>query len=191
MRVRQRDAIPVLQAARLVEVQVPRACRGTEQAFAEPRALLVRPIHQPHRHRRLAVVFRVDAPQDLHAGEHVETAVEPAAVRHGIDVAADEQAFFATRPAGWTRDFRPRRCGSPLAAPPFRLEPLPRLRPRRVKATRCAPLSSPVSARSSLSSATVRFGSRKSFPLIVPVSWIADSMQVRREFPEGPLFKVG
>ena len=90
-RVGQADAVLVLQAARFVHVEIAGAGGGAEQAFAETRAFLVRPIHEADGHGRLAVVLRVDAAQDFDAGEDVEAAVEPAAVGHGIHVAADEQ----------------------------------------------------------------------------------------------------
>ena len=39
--------------------------------------------------RRIAL----DAPKNFDAGERIQTAIEPAAIRNGIDVAADEQRF--------------------------------------------------------------------------------------------------
>jgi hypothetical protein len=90
-RVGQPDAVAIDQAPRLVEVEVAGAGRGSEQAPPEPRTLLVGPVDQAHRDRRPAAVLRVDAPQDLHPGEHVEAAVQPAAVRHRVHVAADQE----------------------------------------------------------------------------------------------------
>ncbi len=61
------------------------------QRAAEARALLVGPVDEPDGERRLPVCC--DAPQHLDAGHHVQAAVEPAAVRHGVDVAADEDGL--------------------------------------------------------------------------------------------------
>ena len=83
-----------IEAARFIHVEIAGAGGRAEQALAETRAFFVRPIHEAHRDGRLAVVLRVDAAQNFHARQHVETAIEPAAVRHGIDVAADEQRLF-------------------------------------------------------------------------------------------------
>ena len=68
-----------------------RARRGrrAEERAAEARALLVGPVDEPHRDRRLALLG--DPAQHLDAGEHVQAAVEPAAVRHRVDVPADQQ----------------------------------------------------------------------------------------------------
>ena len=96
-RVGQRDAVAVVQLPQLVLV-AHRAGGGrrAEERAAEARALLVGPVDEPHRHRRLAL--RGDPPQHLDAGEHVQAAVEPAAVRHRVHVPADQQ-----RPVGGAR----------------------------------------------------------------------------------------
>ena len=65
-----------------------------EEAFAEARAFFIRPIDEAHGHGRLAVVLRVEAAQNLDAGQRVEGAIEPAAVRHRIDMAADQERLF-------------------------------------------------------------------------------------------------
>ena len=84
--------IPCLscQATRFLHVEIARAGGGTEQTFPEARAFFIGPIDQAHRHRRLPSEFRTDAPQDFQAGESVERTIEPAAVRHRVDVTADE-----------------------------------------------------------------------------------------------------
>src|ERR1043166_9113029 len=64
-RVRQAHAVAVHELARLVEVEVAGAGGGAEQAPAEARALLVGPVHEPHRERRPVVVLRVDAAEHL------------------------------------------------------------------------------------------------------------------------------
>ena len=72
---------------------------GAEQAAAEARAFFVGPIDQADRDRRAAVVLAREAAQDFEAGQHAEAAIEPAAVRDGIEMAADEQRLVAIRPA--------------------------------------------------------------------------------------------
>ena len=54
-RVRQRNAVLVLQGARFIHVEIAGAGRRPEEAFAETRAFLIRPIDYPHRDRRLAL----------------------------------------------------------------------------------------------------------------------------------------
>src|SRR5581483_6012626 len=95
------------------------------------RALLVGPADQPQRERRSTLLR--DAPQHLDAGEDVEAAVEPAAVRDGVHVAPEQE-----RTVGLARqreplvaglvDLLPRAGGRDLLAQEAaRL--LPRLRP--------------------------------------------------------------
>jgi hypothetical protein len=69
-----------------------RGCARTEEAPAEASALLVGPVDQAHGDGWLPLLC--DSSQDLCAGDDVERAVEPAAVGHGVDVAADEQSAF-------------------------------------------------------------------------------------------------
>ena len=131
-RVRQSDAVLVLQAARLVHVEVARAGGRAEQALAEARAFFVGPIHQADGDGRLALVLGVDAAENFHPGQHVEAAVEPAAVGHRIHVAADQQ-----RTLGFAAQGRPEIAGGIgvdfdgqrrelLPQPGARLDPLPR-----------------------------------------------------------------
>jgi hypothetical protein len=88
--VRQRDPVAVGQPPQLVLVghRAGRR-RRAEQRAAEARALLVGPVDQAHGQRRLALLR--DPPQHLDTGDDVEAAVEPAAVRHRVDVAADQE----------------------------------------------------------------------------------------------------
>ena len=65
-----------------------RGCARAEEPAAEARAFLVGPVDEPHRDRRLALLG--DPTQHLDAGDDVQASVEPAAVRHRVDVAADE-----------------------------------------------------------------------------------------------------
>ena len=62
--------------------------RGAEERAAEARALLVGPVDEPDRDGRRALLG--DPSQHLGAGDDVEAAVEPAAVRHRVDVPADQ-----------------------------------------------------------------------------------------------------
>ena len=93
-RVGKFDALLVHEAARFVHVEIAGASRRAEQTFAEPRAFFIRPIHEADRHGRLAVILCVDAAENFHTRQHVQAAVQPAAVGHGIHVPADEQALF-------------------------------------------------------------------------------------------------
>ena len=87
----KRDALFVFEPASLFHVEMTGAGGRTEQTFAEARSFFIGPIDEPHRDRRPAVMLRMDSPKNLDAGEGVETTVEPAAVRNGINVAADQQ----------------------------------------------------------------------------------------------------
>ena len=131
-RVRERDAVPVRELAELVLVgHRPGRCARAEQAAAEARALLVGPVDEAQGDRRRSV-FR-DAAQDLDPGDDVQRAVEPAAVRHGVDVAADEHRALGLpgerEPlvAGLVDLLRRARPGDLLAKP--RAGRLPGLRP--------------------------------------------------------------
>ena len=89
-RVRQRDPVGVAPLAQLVLI-AHRAGgrRGAEERAAEAGALLVGPVDEPHGQRRRPLLG--DAPQHLDCRDDVEAAVEPAAVRHRIDVAAEQE----------------------------------------------------------------------------------------------------
>ena len=158
-RVGQRDSVRVGALSKLVLVGHRAGCgRRAEERTAEARAFLVRPVDEPHGERRRALGG--DPAQHLDAGDDVEAAVEPAAVRHRVDVPADQE-----RTLGGAAKREPlvarlvdllRRAGlGDLVAKPARA-PSPT---SSVQATRWAPFSSPVSSRSSFSSATVRDGS--------------------------------
>jgi len=54
------------------------------------RAFFIRPINKADSDGRFAVVLLVDATKDFDSGEDVEATIEPAAVRHGINMTADE-----------------------------------------------------------------------------------------------------
>ena len=125
----KRHAVRVAELPQLVLVghRAGRRARPEERA-AETRALLVGPVHEPHGHRRLALLG--DPPQHLDARHDVQGPVEPAAVRDGVDVAADQERAVVT-----PRKREPLAAGlvgllagaRPLDPPG---EPLPRPRPR-------------------------------------------------------------
>jgi hypothetical protein len=73
--------------------------RAAEQAASEARALLVGEVDQRHRPSRPASGGRT---QHLHPRHYAECAVEPASVRHGVDVRADRHGLL-----GLTRQTRP------------------------------------------------------------------------------------
>ena len=89
-RVRQRDAVLVLEPSSLVHVEGPGAGGRAEQALSEACALLVRPIHEADGDGRLAVVLRADAPENLHARQHIQAAVQPAPVGYGVHMPAND-----------------------------------------------------------------------------------------------------
>ncbi len=91
-RIGQGDPVRVTALAQLVLIgHRAGGRRRAEERPAEARPLLVGPVDEPNRQRRLPVGG--DPPQHLDARHDVEAAVEPAAVRHRIDVAADQQGF--------------------------------------------------------------------------------------------------
>ena len=85
----ERDAVAIGQLAQLVLVG-HRASGGrrAEERAAEARALLVRPVDEPDGDGRRPVLR--DSAENLRACEDVEAAVEPAAVRDGVHVTADQ-----------------------------------------------------------------------------------------------------
>ena len=89
-RCRKGDALFVFQVSRLVHVEISRARRRTEKALPKSRPFFIRPVHQANGHRRLAVKLSVNATKNLNACERVQAAIEPAPVRHRIDMSADE-----------------------------------------------------------------------------------------------------
>ena len=134
-RVRQRDAV-----ARRERSRSSSWSRIEPAAADEPNS--ERPKRAPSSSAQLTsrtvsggVAVCGDPPQHLDPGDDVEAAVEPAAVRHRVDVAADAAAPGPTRPGSVNHWFPASsissvgaRRGDLLAQPLPR--PLPRLRPR-------------------------------------------------------------
>ena len=88
-RVGQRDPVGVGARPELVLVgHRPGRGRRAEERATEPGAFLVGPVDEAHGDRRLSLCR--DSAQNFDAGDDVECAVEPAAVRDRVDVAADE-----------------------------------------------------------------------------------------------------
>src|SRR5215218_2214732 len=128
-RVRQRNALAIRQRAQVVLVgQRAGRRRRAEERAAEPGALLVGPLDEPDRDRRLALLR--DPPQHLEAGQHVQTAVQPAPVRHRVDVTADQERPL--RPATQREPLVPRLVDLELGAGrrDLRSQPLARALPR-------------------------------------------------------------
>ena len=90
-RVGQGNAILVLEDTGLVHVEVARASRRAEQTFSKARPFFISPIDEPDRHGRFAGVLGVEASENLDPGQHIEAAIEPAAIGHRVDVTANEQ----------------------------------------------------------------------------------------------------
>ena len=129
-RVGQRHPVGVVPLPQLVLV-VHRATGGrrAEERAAEARALLVGPVDEPHRHSRLPVLG--EPPHHLDPGHHVQAAVEPAAVRHRVDVAADQHRPVSDlRRAASTTGCPPRRARTRAAGRPASRAATPAPRPR-------------------------------------------------------------
>ena len=158
-RVRKRDTVASRSARSSSWSRIEPARRTRpEQATPEPRALLVGPVDEPDRDGRRPVGG--DPAQHLEATDDVQAAVQPAAVRHGVDVAPDQDG---------TLGFAGERC--PLVARLVDLDldrerrraslsstrgPRPTYRSSRRAARRPRRRSAPEDSRSS---ATVRDGS--------------------------------
>ena len=90
-RVGEARALAIDEVAHGVGDEAAAGARRPEQAAREARALFVGEVHDGQRDgwRRTAAV----AAERLDAGQHAERAVEPAAVGHGIEVAADDDGL--------------------------------------------------------------------------------------------------
>ena len=119
-------ALPSLvgQPAQDVDVERAHRRRAAEQAAAEAGALLVGPVDEGDGDRRGAVGG--ERPQQLEPGHHAERAVEPAALGHAVEVAADDEHVVGRRRAGPPTGCRRRRCrprpaasAAPRAAAPW------------------------------------------------------------------------
>src|ERR1700733_2197026 len=88
-RVLQPDSIAVCSTAVGLNAVCPGKGGRTEKATPEPRALLIRPIHQPNGNGGPAVEVLCEAAQHLETGENSERAVEPAAVGDGVEMTAE------------------------------------------------------------------------------------------------------
>ena len=163
------DAVLAERVGQRDPVGVGLRCRSSSWSPIEPAAALEPKSERPKRApsssaqltRRTVTAgspSRGEAPHHLDAGDDVQRSVQPAAVRDGVDVPADQHAparIARKRPPLVARPRRPR-ISMPveLARQPF-LRPHPRVRPGDALSA----VSSPVSSCSSRSSATVRLGS--------------------------------
>jgi hypothetical protein len=86
---RELVAVAIGQRAQHAEVERPHRRRAPEEAAPEPGPLLVGPVDERHRHRRDAVGGQ--RAQQLEPGHHAECAVEPAALRDAVEVAAHDE----------------------------------------------------------------------------------------------------
>ncbi len=76
------------QIASSLDVERARHRPGAEQRATEAGAFLVGPVDDADRHRQLDAVT-MECPQHLGTGQHSEAAVEPAAVRNRVEMAAE------------------------------------------------------------------------------------------------------
>ena len=86
-RVRQRDAVAVLQVAHVVGFQGASGGARAEEAAPEAGALFVGPVHETQGNGTL---LRGEGAHDFEGADHVQGAVEPAAVRDGVYVSAEK-----------------------------------------------------------------------------------------------------
>src|SRR5215212_8433833 len=86
-RVRQGDALAVLEVAHIVRFQRARGRARPEEAAAEAGTLLVGPVHEAQRDGTL---LWGEGAHDFEGADYVQGAVEPASVRDGVYVAADQ-----------------------------------------------------------------------------------------------------
>ena len=90
-RVLEADSVGIREVAHRVGIERPAGRGGAEEAAAETRALLVGPVDERDGAGRRAL--RGDRAQRLERAHHAERAVQPAAVRHGVDVRADDHGL--------------------------------------------------------------------------------------------------
>src|SRR5215218_1461836 len=83
----QGHAAAVLEVANVVQFHGACGGAGAEEAAPEAGALLVSPINEPQGNRAL---LRGEGTHDFEGTDYVQSAVEPASVRDGVYVAADE-----------------------------------------------------------------------------------------------------
>lgn len=88
------DAVFVFEGGGFGEVEVAGAGGGAEEAFAEAGAFFVGPIDESDGDGWAVGVGGGEVAEDGESGEGAETAVEPAAVGDGVDMAADEEGAF-------------------------------------------------------------------------------------------------
>ena len=110
-RVGQRDAVAVLQVAHVIGLERARGGARAEEAAAEAGPLFVGPVHEAQRNGTL--LGGEDA-HDFEGADHIQGAVEPAAVRDRVYVARRGGRPARSRRGRWPRRCRPRRSLSRL-----------------------------------------------------------------------------
>jgi hypothetical protein len=93
-RIFQPFAARIRPSAILVNRVRPRECRRSKQAPSKPRTLLVGPVHQPHRHRRLSAKLLRNPAQHSVGAHHAQRTVEPSAIRNRIQVTPKNQRLL-------------------------------------------------------------------------------------------------
>src|ERR1700688_1483856 len=58
--------------------------RRSQQAASEPRAFFIGPVHQTYGNRWPPVEFRSKTAKHFERGHHIQSTIEPPAIRHGI-----------------------------------------------------------------------------------------------------------
>ena len=180
-RVRERDALVVLEVADRVGVERARRRRMSRAGERPKRA--PSSSAQSISFSVTAGVSPLCARRTSSAAQHAEAAVEPAAVRHGVDVRADDDDLVAARPGSSPTGSRRRRarrsrrsrraCRAATRAPS---------RQSSLHASRRAPSGPPVSSASSCRSLSGRSQSKsgmrrddrlRATPERVRGSWLA------------------
>ncbi len=93
-RVFQADAVLVGAAAVGFDARSTRECRRSQQTAAKARAFFVGPVNQTDGNRRAAAEFFRETAQHFETSRDTEASVQPSAVRHGVEMAADDQRLL-------------------------------------------------------------------------------------------------
>ncbi len=122
-RLREPYALAVHQVSHAVGHETPACGRRPQEAARETRALFVGEVHDGQRHGRDGAV---EPTERLDAREYAKRAVEPAAVGHGVQVAADDDGVGARA-----------RHGDPVVAGDVGFCAQPRLNQHEVEPAAC------------------------------------------------------
>src|SRR5258708_28415982 len=75
-----------------------RECRRAQQAAAKPRAFFVGPIDETNGNWRTSVKFGSNPAEHFEARELIQCAIKPTAIRHRVEMPADQQRPFGFTP---------------------------------------------------------------------------------------------